>query len=53
MQAQQPNRMRRIGVLMGSANDQRGQEVIAALRAELNAHGWTEARNLPDRLSLG
>jgi len=45
-QAQQPDRMRRIGVLMGGANDQVGQELIAAFREGLNSHGWTEARNL-------
>jgi len=44
--AQQPERMRRIGVGLGAANDQDGQKLIAAFRAGLNAHGWTEARNL-------
>jgi putative tryptophan/tyrosine transport system substrate-binding protein len=44
--AQQGERVRRVGVLMGLANDQNGQQVIAAFRAGLNAHGWTEARNL-------
>ena len=44
--AQQGDRVRRIGVLMGGDNDQFGQERIAAFRAGLNAQGWTEARNL-------
>ena len=44
--AQQGDRVRRIGVLMGGANDQVGQELIAAFREGLNSHGWTEARNL-------
>jgi len=44
--AQQPERMRRIGVLMGFAeSDARAQIYVAALRDELQKLGWTEGRN--------
>ena len=43
--AQQPDRMRRIGVLMGFAeNDSRGQTHMAAFRDGLQKLGWTESR---------
>ena len=45
--AQQPDRMRRIGVLMGFAeNDSRGQAHMAAFRDGLQKLGWTEGRNI-------
>ena len=44
--AQQPYRMRRMGVLMGSAEDHEGQSWVAALREELGKLGWTEGRNI-------
>ena len=46
--AQQPERMRRIGVLMGYAeSDREGQAFLAAFREELSKKlGWTEGRNI-------
>jgi putative tryptophan/tyrosine transport system substrate-binding protein len=45
--AQQPDRMRLIGVLMGYAeNDRIAQSWLAAFRAALANLGWTEGRNL-------
>jgi putative tryptophan/tyrosine transport system substrate-binding protein len=44
--AQQPERMRRIGVLMGYAESgSSGQALIAAFRDGLQKLGWTEGRN--------
>jgi putative ABC transport system substrate-binding protein len=44
--AQQPERVRRIGVLMGFAeNDSQAQAMIAAFREGLQKLGWTEGRN--------
>jgi len=59
--AQQPERMRRVGVLMGSAQDDLDSQArLAAFRQALLELGWTEGRNLridyrltathPDRL---
>ena len=45
--AQQPERMRRIGVLMGFAeNDEVWQSYLAAFKRALQELGWTEGRNL-------
>jgi putative ABC transport system substrate-binding protein len=45
--AQQPERMRRIGVLIGaSENDPEGQARAAALRQGLDKLGWTENRTI-------
>ena len=45
--AQQPERMRRIGVLMGYAeSDPEGQAYVAAFREGLQKLGWTEGRNI-------
>ena len=45
--AQQPERMRRIGVLMGYAeSDRQGQANVAAFRMGLQKLGWTEGRNV-------
>jgi putative ABC transport system substrate-binding protein len=45
--AQQPERMRRIGVLMGFAeSDPGGQARVAAFREGLQKLGWTEGRNI-------
>ena len=45
--AQQPERMRRIGVLMPFAKDSpEGQARNAAFLQELQKLGWTEGRNL-------
>src|ERR1019366_9555245 len=45
--AQQPERMRRVGVLMGPAvDDPEGQARIAAFLQRLQQLGWTEGRNV-------
>ena len=45
--AQQPDRMQRIGVLMGYAESNvEGQAFVAAFREELLKLGWVEGRNL-------
>ena len=45
--AQQPMRMRRIGVLMAYAEkDRQGQAWVAAFREGLQKLGWTEGRNI-------
>jgi len=45
--AQQPERMRRIGVLLStSETDPEGQTQAAALRQGLQELGWTEGRNI-------
>ena len=52
--AQQTERVRRIGVLMCSAeSDQEGQSSVAAFREGLQKLGWMEGRNIRDRHSLG
>jgi putative ABC transport system substrate-binding protein len=45
--AQQPERMRRIGVLIGYAErDRQGKAYVAAFRDELQRLGWAEGRNI-------
>src|SRR5262245_21876415 len=45
--AQQPERMRRIGVLMNfAAGDSAGQARVVAFGQELQHFGWTEGRNV-------
>jgi putative ABC transport system substrate-binding protein len=45
--AQQPDRIRRIGVLMGVAKEEpEGQARIAALREGLQKLGWIDGRNI-------
>jgi putative tryptophan/tyrosine transport system substrate-binding protein len=47
VRAQQAERMRRIGVLMGYAEgDREGQTFVAAFREGLRILGWTEGRNV-------
>jgi hypothetical protein len=44
--AQQPDRMRRIGVLMGfPESDSQAQSYIAAFQDRLQKLGWTDGRN--------
>jgi putative tryptophan/tyrosine transport system substrate-binding protein len=43
--AQQLDRMRRIGVLMGFPNDAQGQARVAVIRQELLKLGWAVGRN--------
>jgi len=52
--AQQPERMRLIGALMGYAeSDPAGQSVVAVLRSALTKLGWTEGSNLRIELRWG
>ncbi len=44
--AQQAERVRRIGLLMGSADDREGQARVAALKLGLQELGWTDGRNI-------
>jgi putative ABC transport system substrate-binding protein len=46
--AQQPQRMRRIGLLMGGLDetDREAQSWVVAFREELGKLGWTEGRNI-------
>jgi putative tryptophan/tyrosine transport system substrate-binding protein len=44
--AQQPERMRRVGVLMGSTNDAEGQARITAFRQGMQAQGWIEGSSV-------
>src|SRR5262245_10238561 len=44
--AQQGERMRRVGVLMGIANDAEGQERMAVFRKALEGLGWREGWNI-------
>ncbi len=45
--AQPPERMRRIGVVMGyKESDPEAQALVAAFRQELQKLGWTEGRNI-------
>jgi putative ABC transport system substrate-binding protein len=44
--AQQPDRVRRVGVLMGIADDFEGQARIAVFRQALQTLGWSEGRNV-------
>jgi putative ABC transport system substrate-binding protein len=52
--AQQPNRMRLIGVLMGYAESDPGaQYELAVFRSGLSKLGWTEGSNLRIELRWG
>src|SRR5262249_36950425 len=44
--AQQAERVRRIGLLMGAADDREGQARVAALKQGLQALGWTDGGNI-------
>jgi ABC-type uncharacterized transport system substrate-binding protein len=44
--AQQADRMRRIGLLLGLANDPEGQARVTALKQGLQELGWTDGRNI-------
>jgi putative ABC transport system substrate-binding protein len=46
VRAQQPERMRRVGVLMGAANDAVAQEYYAPFLQELQKLGWAVDRNI-------
>jgi putative ABC transport system substrate-binding protein len=51
--AQQPDRMRRIGVLMGIANDKEGQARLAAFQQGLQTLGWKAGRNVAIEVRWG
>src|SRR5262249_54315191 len=51
--AQQAERMRRIGVLSGVADDQEGQARVAALKQGLQQLGWTDGRNIQIETRFG
>ena len=54
VRAQQPRRMRLIGVLMGYAeSNPAGQSLISAFRGALTKLGWTEGKNLQIELRWG
>jgi putative tryptophan/tyrosine transport system substrate-binding protein len=46
VRAQEPYRMRRVGMLLGNSEDREAQPFIAAFREELVKLGWTEGRNV-------
>src|SRR5260370_5493123 len=46
VRAQQPERMKRIGVLMGVANDAEGQARLASFLRGLQELGWSHGRNV-------
>src|SRR5262245_64372996 len=51
--ARQAERMRRIGVLSGVADDQEGQARVAALKQGLQELGWTDGRNIQIETRFG
>jgi putative tryptophan/tyrosine transport system substrate-binding protein len=50
--AQQSDRVRRVGVLMTTANDAQGQPQITAFREGLEKLGWIEGRNIQMTIAL-
>src|SRR5499425_109264 len=44
--AQQRERVRRIGLLMGTADDREGKARVTALKQGLQELGWTDGRNI-------
>jgi putative ABC transport system substrate-binding protein len=51
--AQQAERVRRIGLLMGVADDREGQARVIALKQGLQALGWTDGRNIEIETRFG
>jgi putative ABC transport system substrate-binding protein len=51
--AQQPQQVRRIGVLMGMADDQEAQARVMALKQGLHEFGWTAGRNIQIETRFG
>jgi putative ABC transport system substrate-binding protein len=51
--AQQAERMRRIGLLMGVADDREGQARVTALKQGLQELGWTDGRNIQIETRFG
>ena len=53
VRAQQGEHMRRIGLLMGAADDPEGQARMAALKQGLQDLGWTDGRNIQIETRFG
>ena len=51
--AQQAERVRRIGLLMGTADDREGQARVTALKQGLQDLGWTDGRNIQIETRFG
>src|SRR5262247_1139389 len=51
--AQQAERMRRVGLLMGVADDREGQARVTALKQGLQELGWTDGRNIQIETRFG
>jgi len=51
--AQQAERVRRIGLLMGTADDPEGQARVTALKQGLQELGWTNGRNIQIEIRFG
>ena len=51
--AQQAERLRRIGVLMGVADDREGQARVTALKQGLQELGWIDGRNIQIEIRFG
>jgi putative ABC transport system substrate-binding protein len=51
--AQQGERMRRIGLLMGTADDREGQARVTALKQGLQELGWTDGGNIQIETRFG
>jgi ABC-type uncharacterized transport system substrate-binding protein len=51
--AQQAERVRRIGLLMGTADDREGQARVTVLKQGLQELGWTDGRNIQIETRFG
>src|SRR5262245_16876034 len=51
--AQQTERMRKVGLLMGAADDPEGQARVIALKQGLQELGWTDGRNIQIETRFG
>ena len=51
--AQQLERVRRIGLLMGLADDREGQARVTGLKQGLQELGWTDSRNIQIETRFG
>src|SRR5215472_2155878 len=51
--AQQHERVRRLGLLMGTADDREGQARVTALKQGLQELGWTDGRNIQIETRFG
>jgi putative tryptophan/tyrosine transport system substrate-binding protein len=51
--AQRPDRVRRIGLLMGTADDREGQARVTALKQGLQELGWTDGVNIQIETRFG